>query len=49
MPIKNRIDMLSTGIRSPIGIKIFGNDLKTIQTLGGQIEKDLRNSMARGR
>ncbi len=39
MPIKNRIDMLSTGIRSPIGIKIFGPDLKSIQAIGEQIEK----------
>ncbi|MEK6579251.1 MAG: CusA/CzcA family heavy metal efflux RND transporter [Bdellovibrionota bacterium] len=42
MPIKNRIDMLSTGIRSPIGVKIFGPDLKTIQTIGEQIEKELK-------
>ena len=28
MPIKNRIDMLSTGIRTPVGVKIFGSDLK---------------------
>ncbi len=43
MPIKNRIDMLSTGIRSPIGVKIFGPDLKTIQTIGENIEKELKN------
>ncbi len=43
MPIKNRIDMLSTGIRSPIGVKIFGPDLKTIQTIGENIEKEIRN------
>ncbi|MEQ1665045.1 MAG: CusA/CzcA family heavy metal efflux RND transporter, partial [Bdellovibrionales bacterium] len=42
MPIKNRIDMLSTGIRSPIGIKIFGPDLKTIQIIGENIEKELK-------
>ncbi len=42
MPIKNRIDMLSTGIRSPIGIKIFGPDLKTIQTLGEKLEKEIK-------
>jgi Cu(I)/Ag(I) efflux system membrane protein CusA/SilA len=41
MPIKNRIDMLSTGIRSPIGIKIFGPDLKTIQGIGEQIERQI--------
>jgi copper/silver efflux system protein len=42
MPIKNRIDMLSTGIRSPIGIKIFGPDLKTIQGIGERIESELK-------
>ncbi len=42
MPIKNRIDMLSTGIRSPIGIKIFGSDLKTIQSIGESIEKEIK-------
>jgi copper/silver efflux system protein len=42
MPIKNRIDMLSTGIRSPIGIKIFGPDLKMIQTIGENIEKEIK-------
>ncbi len=41
MPIKNRIDMLSTGIRSPIGIKIFGPDLKTIQMIGQNLEREL--------
>lgn len=38
MPIKNRIDMLSTGVRTAVGIKILGADLKTIQDLGEQIE-----------
>lgn len=42
MPIKNRIDMLSTGIRSPLGIKIFGPDLKTIQGIGQNIERELK-------
>lgn len=42
MPIKNRIDMLSTGIRSPIGVKIFGPDLNTIQSIGEAIEKTLK-------
>lgn len=42
MPIKNRIDMLSTGIRSPIGLKIFGPDLKTIQAIGEKIERELK-------
>jgi Cu(I)/Ag(I) efflux system membrane protein CusA/SilA len=42
MPIKARIDMLSTGIRTPVGIKVFGPDLKMIEQLGRQIEKALR-------
>jgi Cu(I)/Ag(I) efflux system membrane protein CusA/SilA len=36
-PIINRIEMLSTGIRSEVGIKIFGNDLKTLETISQQI------------
>jgi Cu(I)/Ag(I) efflux system membrane protein CusA/SilA len=43
MPIKNRIDMLSTGIRTPIGIKILGADLKVIQGIGEQLEALLRD------
>ncbi len=39
MPIKNRIDMLSTGIRTPVGIKILGDDLKEIQKIGEQLER----------
>lgn len=42
MPIKNRIDMLSTGIRSPIGVKIFGSDLKTIERIGQNVEAALK-------
>ena len=38
MPIKNRIDMLSTGIRTPIGIKVFGKDLQEMERLATQIE-----------
>jgi Cu(I)/Ag(I) efflux system membrane protein CusA/SilA len=38
MPIRTRIDMLSTGIKTPIGIKIFGPDLNEVQRLGKQIE-----------
>ena len=38
MPIKTRIDMLSTGIKTPVGIKIGGPDLKVLQRLGEQIE-----------
>jgi copper/silver efflux system protein len=42
MPIKNRVDMLSTGIRTPIGIKIYGDDLQEIEKVGMQIEGALR-------
>jgi Cu(I)/Ag(I) efflux system membrane protein CusA/SilA len=38
MPIKARIDMLSTGIRTPIGIKVFGKDLDEMERLATQIE-----------
>jgi len=41
MPIKNRIDMLTTGVRTPVGIKIFGADLAQIEHIGGQIERVL--------
>ena len=37
-PIKSRIDMLSTGIRTPIGIKIFGDDIREIEKVGQQLE-----------
>jgi copper/silver efflux system protein len=37
-PIRNRIDMLSTGIKSPVGIKIAGPDLKVIEKIGEQVE-----------
>lgn len=43
MPIKGRIDMLTTGIRTPVGIKILGSDIKTIENIGSQIEKILQN------
>ena len=42
MPIKNRIDMLSTGIKTPIGIKIGGSDLQVLDSLGKQIENIMR-------
>ncbi|MBI5384796.1 MAG: efflux RND transporter permease subunit [Verrucomicrobia bacterium] len=42
MPIKARIDMLSTGIRTPVGIKIFGSDLAVINKLGEHLEAVLR-------
>jgi Cu(I)/Ag(I) efflux system membrane protein CusA/SilA len=41
MPIKNRIDMLTTGIRTPVGIKIYGADLTRIEQLGRKIESAL--------
>ncbi len=38
MPIKARIDMLTTGVRTPVGIKVYGSDLKEIEELGTEIE-----------
>jgi Cu(I)/Ag(I) efflux system membrane protein CusA/SilA len=38
MPIKGRIDMLATGIRTPVGIKIFGPDLSELERLGKEVE-----------
>jgi len=38
MPIKTRIDMLSTGIKTPVGVKIAGPDLKTLERLGQEVE-----------
>jgi Cu(I)/Ag(I) efflux system membrane protein CusA/SilA len=43
MPIKTRIDMLSTGIKTPIGIKLLGPDLEKLAELGAQMEALLRN------
>ena len=43
MPIKARIDMLSTGVRTPIGIKIYGADLKEIEKIGRSIESIVKN------
>ncbi len=42
MPIKARIDMLSTGIRTPIGIKILGADLSEIEKIGTQLEQIIK-------
>ncbi len=41
MPIKTRIDMLATGIKTPVGIKVAGPDLSVIQSLGQQLESIL--------
>ena len=38
-PIRNRIDMLSTGIKSPVGIKIGGADLDTLEKIGQEVER----------
>jgi Cu(I)/Ag(I) efflux system membrane protein CusA/SilA len=43
MPIKNRTDMLTTGIRTPLGIKVLGSDLGQIQQVGEQIESALKD------
>ena len=43
MPIKTRIDMLSTGIKTPVGIKIMGPDLQTLNDLGERIEVLVRD------
>jgi Cu(I)/Ag(I) efflux system membrane protein CusA/SilA len=41
-PIRNRIDMLSTGIKSPVGIKIAGADLATLEKLGSEVERIMK-------
>jgi len=43
MPIKGRIDMLTTGVRTPVGIKILGANLDEIQRVGEHLEAALRN------
>jgi len=43
MPIKARIDMLSTGIRTPIGIKVFGNNLEEMERVAKDIEAAVKN------
>ncbi|MEK6646900.1 MAG: CusA/CzcA family heavy metal efflux RND transporter [Candidatus Firestonebacteria bacterium] len=43
MPIKGRIDMLTTGVRTPIGIKIYGADLKEIEKVGTHLEMILKD------
>jgi Cu(I)/Ag(I) efflux system membrane protein CusA/SilA len=41
-PIRNRLDMLATGIKSPVGVKVLGPDLTTIDRLTGEIERSLK-------
>lgn len=43
MPIKNRIDMLATGIKTPVGIKVSGADLAVINEIGEDIERVMRD------
>jgi Cu(I)/Ag(I) efflux system membrane protein CusA/SilA len=42
-PIRNRIDMLATGIKSPVGVKVAGTDLVTIDRITGEIERALKD------
>jgi len=49
MPIKTRIDMLSTGIKTPVGIKLMGEDLQVLNDLGEKVEaimRDLPNTLS---
>ncbi|MHA2611571.1 MAG: efflux RND transporter permease subunit [bacterium JZ-2024 1] len=48
MPIKNRVDMITTGIRTALGIKIFGRDLWTVQKIAEDIEKALKEAQIAG-
>ena len=43
MPIKTRIDMLATGIKTPVGIKVAGPDLEEIERIGRRIEQALED------
>jgi copper/silver efflux system protein len=42
MPIKTRVDMLTTGVRTPVGIKVFGQDLASIEKAGSELEALVR-------
>ncbi|SPD75280.1 copper/silver efflux system, membrane component [uncultured Desulfobacterium sp.] len=42
MPIKTRVDMLSTGIKTPVGIKLMGDNLQTLSDLGEKVESVIR-------
>lgn len=49
MPIKTRVDMLATGIKTPVGIKIVGNDLNVLEKVGREIEaifRDIPNTLS---
>ena len=48
MPIKTRIDMLSTGIKTPVGVKVMGPDLATLADLGQQIAQALKSGDGTG-
>jgi Cu(I)/Ag(I) efflux system membrane protein CusA/SilA len=43
MPIKNRIDMLATGVRTPVGIKVYGPNLDTLEQLGVAVERIVKS------
>jgi len=43
MPIKARVDMLTTGVRTPLGIKILGSDVNHIEMIGGELEAALKD------
>ena len=43
MPIRARIDMLTTGVRTPIGIKVFGQELNEIEKIGGRLEAIMKD------
>jgi len=49
MPIRTRIDMLSTGIKTPVGVKVMGQDLKTLDALSNQIAQVLKLSEGTGK
>ena len=42
-PIRNRIDMLSTGIKTPVGIKVYGNDLQEIDSIAAKVEAAVKD------
>ena len=43
MPIRNRIDMLTTGVRTPVGVKVYGADLAEVERVGSQVEAAVRD------